>query len=164
MYLLRFINLSFFMFSDQEKLVTNMGSDNQEARKEIISLKEQLASTSQVIISNPQGKRKLIWRIGQFEKLSVKLQCSTDGEKRLLFRVIHREVRKIKSRVRENGFHLTRPQSTAHIFIQRAAWGEVGAQVEMRVTSHLTCAPTSPHAARPIKFYVVMDAIIFASC
>ena len=48
------------MFSDQEKLVTNMGSDNQEARKEIISLKEQLASTSQVIISNPQGKRKLI--------------------------------------------------------------------------------------------------------
>ena len=61
------------MFSDQEKLVTNMGSDNQEARKEIISLKEQLASTSQVIISNPQGKQKLIWRIGQFEKLLVKL-------------------------------------------------------------------------------------------
>ena len=52
--------LSFFLFSDQEKLVTNLGSDNQEARKEIISLKEQVASTSQVIISNLQGKRKLI--------------------------------------------------------------------------------------------------------
>ena len=39
------------MFPDQEKLVTSLGSDNQEARKEMISLKEQLASTSQVSLS-----------------------------------------------------------------------------------------------------------------
>jgi hypothetical protein len=48
---LLFINESSFLFPDQEKLITNLGSDNQEARKEIISLKEQLASTSQVSLS-----------------------------------------------------------------------------------------------------------------
>lgn len=37
-----------FLFHDQEKSIANLGTDHQEARKEIISLKEQLASTSQV--------------------------------------------------------------------------------------------------------------------
>jgi len=39
---------------------------------------------------NPQGKRKLVRKIAEFEKSGVKLQCSTAEGKRLLVRVIKR--------------------------------------------------------------------------
>ena len=38
--------------------------------------------------SNLQGKRKLVRKIGDFEKSGVKLQCLTEDGKRLLVRVI----------------------------------------------------------------------------
>ena len=54
-------------------------------------------------ISPPQGKRKLVREIGEFEESGVKLQCSTDERKRLLVRVIGRFE---KMRVREIGIPL----------------------------------------------------------
>ena len=52
---------------------------------------------------NFQGKRKLVRKIKEFEKLGVKLQCSTEEGKRLLVRVIGRFA---KLRVPEIGIPL----------------------------------------------------------
>ena len=51
-------------------------------------------------VSNLEGKRELVRKIGEFEKLGVKLQCSTEEGKQLLVRVIGRFE---KMRVREIG-------------------------------------------------------------
>ncbi|RMX53912.1 hypothetical protein pdam_00020092 [Pocillopora damicornis] len=40
------------LLEEKEKLISNLGSEQQDARKEIISLKEQLASTSQLDLKN----------------------------------------------------------------------------------------------------------------
>ena len=47
--------------------------------------------------SNLQGKRKLVRKIGEFEKSGIKLQCSTEEGKQLMVRVIGRfeKMRKI---------------------------------------------------------------------
>ena len=50
--------------------------------------------------TNLQGKRKLVRKMGEFEKLEVKLQYLTEEGKRLLVRVVRRFE---KLRVREIG-------------------------------------------------------------
>jgi len=54
----------FLLFHFQEAAISSLGSDHQQAKQEIISLKEQLASTSQVSLCldlrgefNPSVKR-----------------------------------------------------------------------------------------------------------
>jgi len=53
--------------------------------------------------TNLQGKRKLVRKVGEFEKSGLKLQYSTEEGKQLLVRVIRRFV---KLRVREIGIPL----------------------------------------------------------
>ena len=53
--------------------------------------------------TNLQGKRKLVRKVGEFEKSGLKLQYSTEEGKQLLVRVIGRFV---KLRVREIGIPL----------------------------------------------------------
>ena len=66
-------------------------------------LTAEIINKSQAVQWNPnfsklQGKRKLVRKIGQFEKSGVKLKCSTEEGKRLLVRVYGRFE---KMRVRE---------------------------------------------------------------
>ena len=44
--------------------------------------------------SNLQGKRKLVRKIGEFDKSGVKLQCLTEDGKRRTFGSSYRELRK----------------------------------------------------------------------
>ena len=52
---------------------------------------------------NLQGKRKLVRKIGEFEKSGVKLQCSTEEGKQLLVRAIGR-FEKLRA-PEKSGFH-----------------------------------------------------------